>query len=100
MKNYHAFWSRAYRTSTVFVSDITTGDNPVGVDFYGVGERGEQFGPFGVLYPVANQTGRGYYRCSDPVSSNSTSNTGRHLMKEGGFFQKYPHLLGHKMKKP
>ena len=100
MNNYHAFWDRAYKTNTAFVSDITTGDTPVGADFYWAGEKGEQFGPFGVLYPWANETGRGYFRCSDRVSSNSTSSAGRHLMKEGGFFQKYPHLLGHKMKKP
>jgi hypothetical protein len=85
---------------TFYVSDVTTGDTPVNVDFYEVGEKGEQFGPFGVLYPVANQTGRGYFRCSDPVKSNITANAGRHLMSGGGFFEKYPHLLGHKMRKP
>ena len=83
------------------MSDATTGDTPVNVDFNWVGpEEGEQFGPFGVLYPWANQTGRGYFRCSDPVKSNTTANAGRHLMNGGGFFEKYPHLLGHKMKKP
>jgi len=97
---------------TVFVSDVTTGDTPVGVDFYWVGERGEQYGPFGVLYPYANQTGRGYFRCSDPIQSNTTAtqgdmrtmsnmlnNAGRHLLHGGNFFDKYPHLRMHKQKK-
>mmetsp|Transcript_19848 Transcript_19848/g.33804 ORF Transcript_19848/g.33804 Transcript_19848/m.33804 type:complete len:668 (-) Transcript_19848:2283-4286(-) len=100
MRNYHAFFDRAYDIGTYSVSDVTTGDTPVNVDFYLIGEKGEQFGPFGVLYPAANETGRGYFRCSDPVKSNTTANAGRHLMSGGGFFEKYPHLLGHKMKKP
>ncbi len=83
------------------MSDVTTGDTPVGVDFYWIGERGEQFGPFGVLNPFSNVTGRGHFRCSDPESnSTSTSNAGRQLVNEGGFFEKYPHLLGRNMKKP
>lgn len=50
---------------------------PVGVDFYRVGERGEQFGPYGALYPaqVHNQTGRGYFRCSDISGSESGNST-------------------------
>ena len=35
----------AYDETTVYVSDETTGDSPVGVDFYFIGERGDQFGP-------------------------------------------------------
>ena len=56
------------------VSDPTSGSTPVGVDFYVIGERGDQFGPFGALYPIQlhNQTGKGYYRCagSDFKSEN------------------------------
>jgi len=66
--NYHAFWYRAYSEElTYMVSDPTSGSTPVGVDFYVIGERGDQFGPFGALYPIQlhNQTGRGYYRCGD-----------------------------------
>ena len=59
-----AFWARAYRPDlTPLVSDSTTSDTPVGVDFYRVGEQGNQYGPFGVLYPAQNETGRGVYRC-------------------------------------
>jgi len=65
-KEFHAFWNRAYSTLTVFVSDPTKESTPVGVDWYEIGERGSQFGPFGALYPVQmyNQTGRGFFRCA------------------------------------
>ena len=39
--NYHAFWSRAFSPGvTTLISDSTTNDNPVNVDFNLVGERG------------------------------------------------------------
>ena len=57
---------------TKVVSDPVgaTGYTPVGVDFFMIGERGEQFGPFGARIPfqLYNQTGRGYFRCSDEAS--------------------------------
>ncbi|KAL9186453.1 hypothetical protein ACHAXT_005691 [Thalassiosira profunda] len=71
VSNYHAFWNRAFRDlSTAYISDTTKSDTPVGVDMFAIGERGEQFGPFGALYPLqqGNQTGRGYFRCSDSDS--------------------------------
>ena len=69
-----AFWGRDYDPLfTKYVSDETKKDTPVGVDFYwiGTGERSDQFGPFGALYPLQlhNQTGRGYFRCGGPISS-------------------------------
>lgn len=40
-----AFWGRDYSPQfTVLVSDTTRKDTPVGVDFYEIGERGDQFG--------------------------------------------------------
>lgn len=76
---------------TVFISDPTSASTPVGVDFYEIGEQGkqlavswefvhhaprselhlivlfchvgEQYGPFGVLYPMQNPPGRGYFQC-------------------------------------
>ena len=42
----------AFLTVTTLVSDPTYNDLPVGVDFYHVGEHGNQFGPFGSLYPA------------------------------------------------
>ena len=70
----------------------------MGVDFYLIGERGEQFGPFGARYSVQvyNQTGRGYFRCSPEKGSpaeisaeffngNGTSSSGgRKLKRRGG----------------
>ena len=40
-----AFWGRDYSPLFTFlVSDSTRKDTPVGVDFYEIGERGDQFG--------------------------------------------------------
>jgi len=77
-ENFHAFWSNAYAESTVYVSDSTTGDSPVGVDFYLIGERGDQFGPFGALDPLQKdgQVGRGIFRCTGPPTlKNGTAFT-------------------------
>jgi len=65
-REFHAFWDRAYSTVTLFVSDATEVSTPVNVDWYEIGERGSQFGPFGALNPVQlnQQTGRGYFRCA------------------------------------
>jgi len=62
---FHAFWNQAYSEITLYVSDPTSKPTPVGVDWYVIGERGQQFGPFGALYSAQlhNQTGRGYFRC-------------------------------------
>ncbi|KAL7534025.1 hypothetical protein ACHAXR_005587 [Thalassiosira sp. AJA248-18] len=75
--DYHAFWYRAYSALTFYVSDPTTGSTPVGVDFHVIGERGEQFGPFGALYPIQlhNQTGRGYFRCGDSDAKPGNAST-------------------------
>ena len=62
-----AFWAKAYHPRlTYFVSEPTTKATPVGVDFYWIEQRGEQFGPFGSLVPIQlhNQTGRGFFRCN------------------------------------
>ena len=82
-QNFHSFWNRAYDDVTFYVSDPTKGSTPVGVDWYVIGERGSQFGPFGALYPVQvnNQTGRGFFRCAgeDYKLSQNNTNTGRKL---------------------
>ncbi|KAL7537721.1 hypothetical protein ACHAWF_005887 [Thalassiosira exigua] len=69
---YHAFWGRGYdQLLTQFVSAPTKKNSPVGVDFFKIDERGEQFGPFGSLIPVQknNQTGRGFFRCESNIAS-------------------------------
>lgn len=77
-----AFWGEAYNDVTFYVSDPTDGYTPVGVDWFNIMERGEQFGPFGALQPIQmyNQSGRGYFRCAGeyipPFSdTNSTDST-------------------------
>ncbi|KAL9180841.1 hypothetical protein ACHAXT_011294 [Thalassiosira profunda] len=84
---YHAFWNRAFRDeSTWGMSDPTNGATPVGVDFYLIGERGEQFGPFGALSPMQkfNQTGRGIFRCSDTNMQSGNANVARQLQLPRG----------------
>ena len=84
--NFHAFWNRAYDDATVYVSDPTKGSTPVGVDWYFIGERGSQFGPFGNLYPIQvhNQTGRGFFRCAgdDYNLPTNDTNAGRKLQRQ------------------
>jgi len=69
IENYHAFWYGAFVPNLYadnIISDPTTGDNPVGVDWYNVTEFGDQFGPFGALEPLQKnkQVGRGIFRCA------------------------------------
>mmetsp|Transcript_27195 Transcript_27195/g.46217 ORF Transcript_27195/g.46217 Transcript_27195/m.46217 type:complete len:673 (+) Transcript_27195:113-2131(+) len=80
VSNYHAFWYRAYENTTTFVSDPTKESSPVGVDWYQIGERGDQFGPLGALTPVQryNQTGRGLFRCGGNMNKKNTVSS-RHL---------------------
>ena len=47
----------SYDNDTIAVSDPTSRSYPVGVDFYRVGEKGDQFGPFGVLHPLQEPPG-------------------------------------------
>ncbi|KAL7537688.1 hypothetical protein ACHAXR_008009, partial [Thalassiosira sp. AJA248-18] len=62
--NFHAFWDKAFESRTVAISDPTKGrSTPVGADFYRIGEKGDQYGPFGVLYPLQEPAGRGDFRC-------------------------------------
>ena len=84
-----AFWDEVYTSKTAFVSDKVTGIGftPVGVDFYFIGERGDQYGPFGARYPIQkyNQTGRGYFRCAsktpllNSTNANNSASGGRML---------------------
>ncbi|KAL7533728.1 hypothetical protein ACHAXR_006358 [Thalassiosira sp. AJA248-18] len=67
------FW--AWQTSnyhvTNLVSEPTYKDSPVGVDFYYVGERGSQFGPFGALYPVQKHNTTGVSKDVVPAQNNA-----------------------------
>ena len=49
------------------ITNLHPSQSQHGVDFYWIGERGKQFGPYGALYPlqINNQTGRGVFRCSE-----------------------------------
>lgn len=83
-QEFHGFWNRAYSTVTMFVSDPTEGSTPVGTDWYSIGERGSQYGPYGALYPVQlyNQTGRGFFRCAGEYTPpNNVSATDRRKLQ-------------------
>mmetsp|Transcript_33482 Transcript_33482/g.61658 ORF Transcript_33482/g.61658 Transcript_33482/m.61658 type:complete len:435 (-) Transcript_33482:113-1417(-) len=68
---FHAFWDRAFDNGTLAVSDFTTRSHPVGVDTFRVGERGPQYGPLGVLYPLQEPPGKGSFRCVNIVTAES-----------------------------
>ncbi|KAL9178938.1 hypothetical protein ACHAXT_011911 [Thalassiosira profunda] len=70
-REYHAFWDRSFDERTIIISDPTTRSYPVGVDFFLVGERGPQFGPFGVMHPLQEPPGRGMFSCVDNATSQS-----------------------------
>ncbi len=90
-----AFWDRSLQQGTVVVSDPTTNGIPVGVDFYFRGETGDQFGPFGALYPIQvhNQTGRGNFRCTEstPFVDQLTANGSplQRKLRRDGLFDNY-----------
>ena len=79
------------------VSDPTTNDTPVGVDFYWIGETGDQFGPYGALYPLQlhNQTGRGIFRCTesnpfvDLIETVDNTTSLRRKLRRDGLFDNY-----------
>ena len=52
------------------VSDPTTKSHPVGVDVYRIGERGPQYSPLGVLYPLQDPPGKGLYRCVENITAD------------------------------
>ncbi|KAL7473437.1 hypothetical protein ACHAXS_014063 [Conticribra weissflogii] len=64
-REFHSFWDRSYSELTRFVSDPTTKSSPIAVDFYEIGERGYQYGPFGQLFPLSYPEGSGYFICDD-----------------------------------
>ncbi|KAL7549894.1 hypothetical protein ACHAWF_013153 [Thalassiosira exigua] len=74
---YHAFWDKAFNDHSYMVSDPTTKSFPVGVDFYQIGERGQQYGPFGVLHPIQDPPGRGHFRCDDNIIVTENENASK-----------------------
>jgi len=70
-REFHSFWEDAYAEVTRFVSDPTTGSSPIAVDFFLIGQRGEEFGPFGELFPLREPEGSGNYKC---ISSSYLTN--------------------------
>ncbi len=63
-KEMHAFWDRIYKGNTQAVSNPTTRSDPIAVDFFRIGRRGEKYGPLGELIPLQEPPGAGYFECS------------------------------------
>jgi len=63
-----------FGNETIAISDPTSRSDPIGVDFYMLGEQGEQYGIFGVLYPLQDPPGRGFFRCDNSVTDAGFSN--------------------------
>jgi len=77
-KEYHAFWAKTFTgldkddNATLIISDPTSSEVPVGVDFYELrrrnsvfaqGEYDYDYGPFGVLIPLVGYEGVGLFHC-------------------------------------
>jgi hypothetical protein len=71
----HAFWDRAFSepgqpdNHTFLISAPTTELTPVGIDFYEMRRRNVDldykydYGPFGVLIPLVEFKGNGFFHC-------------------------------------
>jgi len=69
---YHAFWRDLFGGRTFFISDPVTGGSPIGVDFYKIIARGNEYGPFGLLEPERRVVGEGFFHCLDGETKNPT----------------------------
>lgn len=84
-EEYHAFWNNAFSglgaedNKTLIISSPSGSGSPVGLDFYEMRRRNIQFeneiegfdyGPFGVLIPLVEYAGSGFFHCNnvDPPS--------------------------------
>jgi hypothetical protein len=80
-EEYHAFWDNAFSglgdqdNSTLLISAPTTKGSPVGVDFYEMRRRNValesgiydyDYSPFGVLIPLVEYEGSGFFHCNKP----------------------------------
>lgn len=71
-ETFHAFWSKSTQANpALIISDPTTLGSPEGVDFYEMRRRsadvmasnGYNYGPFGVLIPLVEYEGSGFFHC-------------------------------------
>ena len=75
---YHGFWAKTFTglekadNATLIISEPTTSETPVGVDFFELrrrnsvfaeGEYDYDYGPFGVKIPLVGYEGVGLFHC-------------------------------------
>ena len=81
-EEYHAFWMNAFSglglqdNSTLIISEPSTNDgSPVGLDFFEMrrrniafedGELDFDYSPYGVLLPLVEYEGSGFFHCNKP----------------------------------
>ena len=78
-EEFHAFWWNTFSglgeqdNKTIIISAPTDGGTPVGVDFYEMrrrniasepGDLDHNYGPFGVLIPLTEYEGTGFFHCN------------------------------------
>ena len=69
-REIHPFWMQICKEYTYSISSPTTRSDPIGVDFFEIGKRGEKYGPMGELIPMQDPPGSGYFDCIvEPMSS-------------------------------
>ena len=86
-EEYHAFWDYSFTglgsigQYTLLVSAPTHTGSPVGVDFYEMRRRNIEsgitydYGPYGVLIPLVEYEGTGFFLCNDAVSPSHNQET-------------------------
>jgi hypothetical protein len=80
-EEFHAFWMNTFSgtgqedNSTLIISDATDSASPAGVDFFEMRRRNKAFeggifdydyGPYGVMIPLVEQAGAGFFHCNKP----------------------------------
>jgi len=79
-EEYHAFWAKTFTglekddNATLIISEPTLEASPVGLDFFELRRRNKQvfgggkydydYGPFGVLIPMIDYDGAGFFHCN------------------------------------
>lgn len=67
-REFHSFWDDLYHSD--IISDPTHGNDPIGVDFNRASFHGGDFKPFGLLTPIHEHSGQGFFHCQKDRCKN------------------------------
>ncbi len=73
-----------YNVRTWFASQPTTQSSIIGIDFFRLGLKGEEYGPFGQLFPLSDPLGSGFVRCIENEVEDYSSDV-NYLSHSGAF---------------